>query len=534
MAVMYTFILMNKKKWLWLFAVFMLGVAALFAVNYIATSKVENYLRQLPKHIELNYQALSVNVLTGHIHINSPKLKVFGKTTKKLNANIEFSTVEIKGASTWGYVINKSISIDKILFEAPNIVYRYNDKIKNENYSSFWDSGINKPFSIKSLEVSDGNIKILDAANDSLMMQTKHVHFKVDDVSNTIADKSQKITYKNLKSSGEALLLSLNTFENLRVEDFSIAENTSTFHKVKLQTKYSKSTLSQKINTERDHIDLKVDSITLHHQDFGLKNDSIFHFKSNKINIYKPKLNIYRDKLVADDPSHKKLYSKMLRDLKFNLQINTVYVNEAAITYAEKVKNDAPPSLLKFPDLEATIKNFGNVYPNDSIKTSIAVKGVFMENAPLNVNWSFNVHDPNDDFTFKSEISTLPVNQLNQFMKPSLNVKLSGRIDKLFFSTYGNNNIANTDLKVMYKNLDVIALKENGTEKNKLLSTIIDIFVPKQSENEDGMYRYGMAKAVERDKTKSVFNFIWLNIKAALLNAITGNGEKKIVKSNCL
>ncbi|WAC03439.1 hypothetical protein N7U66_08015 [Lacinutrix neustonica] len=30
---------------------------------------------------------------------------------------------------------------------------------------------------------------------------------------------------------------------------------------------------------------------------------------------------------------------------------------------------------------------------------------------------------------------------------------------------------------------------------------------------------------IERDKTKSIFNFIWLNVKQGLLKSIAGDGE---------
>ena len=53
-----------------------------------------------------------------------------------------------------------------------------------------------------------------------------------------------------------------------------------------------------------------------------------------------------------------------------------------------------------------------------------------------------------------------------------------------------------------------------------------NLFVTKDSEGNPGDFRYG-AIDVERDPTKSYFNYLWINIRAGIFDTVTGNGKKE-------
>src|SRR5690606_22311625 len=109
------------------------------------------------------------------------------------------------------------------------------------------------------------------------------------------------------------------------------------------------------------------------------------------------------------------------------------------------------------------------------------------------------------------------------FMEPNLNVQLNGEVNKTYFTINGNDHTSLIDLKLQYDHFNIAILKQNGKEKNKFLSAVVNLFVSKDSNNKSNEFRHGNAKDVERDKTKSVFNYLWINIKAGLLNAMTGD-----------
>ena len=213
------------------------------------------------------------------------------------------------------------------------------------------------------------------------------------------------------------------------------------------------------------------------------------------------------------------MYSRQLRDLNFDLKVKNVQIKNAFITYEEKVKQDKSAGQIKFTNLNANISHLGNAF-TDLGTTKIDVTSTFMDNSNLKVSWDFDVNNQLDQFVFKADIGVLNASQLNQFMEPNLNIRLDGQLQKTYFTINGNSDVSNIDLKTKYENFDVIVLKENGEEKNKFLSGLINLFVSNNSNDQSDNFRKATAKNIQRVKHKSVFNFIWINIRAGLKEAM--------------
>jgi hypothetical protein len=61
------------------------------------------------------------------------------------------------------------------------------------------------------------------------------------------------------------------------------------------------------------------------------------------VNIQSADANIFRSKIPKDDPKEKALYSKMLRSIKFPLQINNLDVKNSVLVYEEDTPESAGP-----------------------------------------------------------------------------------------------------------------------------------------------------------------------------------------------
>ncbi|HEX9601113.1 MAG TPA: hypothetical protein VF985_06465, partial [Mariniflexile sp.] len=231
---------------------------------------------------------------------------------------------------------------------------------------------------------------------------------------------------------------------------------------------------------------------------------------------------IYRDKLVEDDPTIKPLYGEMLKTINFDFMLKEVVIKNSHINYYERAKADNSGGEISFSDFEATLQNVGNTYKSPE-KTTIKIQTNFMKSSPLKVDWSFDANDSSGSFLFSANLGTFQTNNINKFSAPNLHVRFEGDILKTYFTISGNTSTSRVDLKTKYQEFDIIALRNDGKRKNKLVSTILNIFVSKDSKEASGNFRFGSEEAVERDQTKSVFNFVWLNVKAGLLDAMTGS-----------
>jgi len=506
-----------------LIIVFAIGI---FVLNYYIKNKIENEIAGLSDKFKIEYKDIDVNALGGTLSFVNPLVSVYGETNQEINLQAELERFTIEDVSFWDYLFNDRIAVENIIFNKPNVTYYHNDLVKSKSYKNGLKNVSNKKINIKSIQINNGAVKIYDVATDSIMLQSKKIDFRISAVLINQKNKKVPFSYKDFNFSTRNLYYSLNAFDNLFLEQLTANSSSTKLKGFAIKTKYKKEVLSKMLSKERDYFDLTVDSMVVKHQDFGFQQDSIFYFKSKRVDFYNPHFDIYRDKLVTDDVTYKPLYSNMLRGLKFNLTLNEVFLNNAKIVYTEKVKEDTDGGKLEFSNFNAEIKNLSNTYKAKDTVTAIHVNAIFMKNTPLHVVWDFDVNNTTDAFLYKGELGNLEANAMNQFMEPNLNVRLKGIINKTYFTISGNDSISQVDLKLKYDDFDVVVLKQNGKEKNKFLSSLVNLIVSKDSKKKSNSFRFGSKTGVERDKTKSVFNYQWLNIKAGLLNAMTGNGKK--------
>ncbi|WP_027879750.1 hypothetical protein [Mesoflavibacter zeaxanthinifaciens] len=496
-------------------------IVGYFITKTSILNKVENYLSNLPEHIELQYKSIDLDLLNGDFNIQEALLTIKGKTTEKINTQLEFKTLSIEDFSYWNYWKNNTIDVENINVKSPKITHFYNKQVSSEDFNTQIKSQVKSPIYIETFSVENANVEIFDFNTEDVLFKSEQLNLSTSNIVFNANTSNAKIPFKfeSFNFSVNQTFYVLNDFENLTVNKIEVHKNNATFTDLNIKTKYEKQELSKHLKVERDYYDLNVKEIVVNDFATNFKNDSIFSFTTENVVIKQPNFNIYRDKLVADDLSVKPMYSKQLRDLNFDLKVKNVQIKNAFITYEEKVKHDKPAGQIKFTNLNANISHLGNAF-TDLGTTKIDVTSTFMDNSNLKVSWDFDVNNQLDQFVFKADIGVLNASQLNQFMEPNLNIRLDGQLQKTYFTINGNSDVSNIDLKTKYENFDVIVLKENGEEKNKFLSGLINLFVSNNSNDQSDNFRKATAKNIQRVKHKSVFNFIWVNIRAGLKEAM--------------
>lgn len=498
----------------------------LLGLNYFLENKLKKQLSEAPDNYKIQYEAIAVNALTGNVKVIQPRISIYEEKTKKLTATVALEKFSVEGFSYFNYLFQDKISVDDIIFNQAKITYYKNETPKDESSNNIFEK-LKQIVQIESIELKEAFITMYDGSNDSLILKSDNLNLKFVAIKINPSQKMNPISYSDFRVTSKATFYSLNEYENLILEGLDVNSTQSKFSGLKLKTKYSKHALTQMIPVERDHYDLAIDSITLKNQNFGFKHDSIFYFKSKRVDFHQPNFKIYRNKLVTDDMSVKPLYSKMLRGLGFDLTLNTVFLNNTSITYTEKTKEETSGGKILFSKLNGTITNLSNTYKSKDSLTAIRVKAIFMDNTPIDVDWNFDVNNLQDSFVFKAKMGGLNAESMNQFMEPNLNIQLEGAIKQTYFTINGTDDTSHIDLQIKYDAFDVIILKEKTKKKNKLLSSIVNIFVSKDSEDVSNDFRKGSKSDIERVKNKSVFNYLWINIKEGLVHAMTGDGKKK-------
>ncbi|HSI70018.1 MAG TPA: hypothetical protein VK941_07285, partial [Gillisia sp.] len=303
----------------------------------------------------------------------------------------------------------------------------------------------------------------------------------------------------------------LNEEHSIAIESILLQEGELEIGNFKFQPKFSKVDHDGAIPHEKDRVDVTVKSLNFKNFNWGFENDSLM-VASPEVELVGAEVEIYRNKLLPDDQRIKPMYSEMLRKLGIKLKLDTVNLSESTIIYEEKVDEGRPAGTLKFGNVEASIKNLTNVNidAEDFPATTIEAKSNFMGQSTLTLNWEFDVSNLRDEFHINGSFAGIDARAINPFMKPVMNVETEGKIESLFYNFHGNRDEATGDMKLAYRDFKISILKDGEEEKKSFLSGLVNLFLKNDVVNEDVSQEN---INVERDKTKSIWNFFWLCIR---------------------
>lgn len=523
---------MNKfiRKTLSIITVSLVVVIALYvSLSIYITHKIEDGLGNLPLHIQLDYKQIEIDLLSASAELDSVSLQLNSPdlSTKLLSATLK--TIKIEGVSYRDLIYNRKLSINDLKMNSPKVV-QYNSKLKKIKPDSLNKSDESKkPVKIylEQLSLTNGSFKKYDSLHN-IKTSAKSLNIFFNKINYNAKDNKKSIpfNFKSFRIEGESLMAQTSEFEILNVENFKITDKLFQLNNGTFQTKYSRRELNNHISKERDHFLIAFSAINARKYVLKGLDSNAISLKIPEIRLEKVDATIYRNKLKADDLTHKKLYSEQLRHLKHQLAIDSILISDSKITYAEKVKVGAQPGEIYFKNLNATIANLGNNYPKEKA-IEIKVNTTFMKSTQLKVDWSFNVNDKNDRFLFKAGFGALPAEDLNPFVTPNLSIGLEGVLEETYFTIGGDKWRSAIDFKTRYENFKVDLLDRETKKEKKFLSSILNLFIAKDSKENTDNFRYARVTEVERDPTKSIFNFIWLNARSGLLKSMAGNGEKK-------
>ena len=501
-----------------------LCLLTLLGTYLYAKHKINQHLQyNLPKHLKVSYSGININILLGNITLHNIVFIQLGKGSNKTKTFAKAKQIAIKDIGYTNLLLHNQFSADKLTINSPQLTQNtFLDTITAHNTTP--KKGVfAKPISISEFKTTNGEIAFITNKKDTVA-SAEHIFVSLKDViiKTKSSTNSLPITYKNSTVSAQQLKANLGDFETLKINKLDVNNYTLNIKNLQLKTKYSKEELSKKIRTERDYLHLNIPNVNIKNYNYAFKNKQ-FTFAVENITIHKPNLEVYRDKLIADDFSYKPMYSKMLRGMPFYLNIKNIAINKGKITYQEKIEQHIKPEKLTFKDLNATIANLQN-YEDKS--TVVHTNSLLMGKTPLELNWSFNTLIKTDFFKAWGNFKNLDIPSINPFLNTNLRATAEGDMQQMYFTVSGTKQKSAGDLKIKYNNFKFKVLKKDRLGVNKLLTKLGNLLIKKDSKQNPSNFRYGEIE-VERNPSKSFFNYLWINVENGLLDALTGKGVKE-------
>lgn len=492
-------------------------------LNNFVQRKLENFLEtRLADNISVEYNDLEVSTITGSVLIKDITVIFRNEADSIVHTRVAMEKLELENFNYYDYFFKEKIHFRKLTIYDNHLNY-YKDKYvpSQDTTNSKGVARLYKSIQLDKLSILKNNIAFYDNKKDSVLFHIPSASLIMEGIflDNKVLARKIPIQYKSVVANADSVHIKLNEFEYFKIAHIAATGNALAMSKLELIPKYDQETFSKNIPTERDHMRLKVDSVAIDSVDYGFKN-SKFYVKIPEIIVQKPILHVFRDKTVADDLSIKPLYSEMIRDIPIDLDISQLEINNGNIFYEEKTGIDKDASQVQFNQVNGFVKNLSNKKTNQSA-TVIKLNSRFMNESPLNIDWSFKVQDRSDAFTFKATLGKTKAAALNTFTGPAVGTTFEGSLNKIDFTIIGNPNTATIDLKADYEDFKLIIMRKNKPEKkNKLLSFVANLIVRNDSETKESQFQQDTA-TVTRDKTKSVFNFIWIAVRNALAKVLT-------------
>jgi len=444
------------------------------------------------------------------LSVTSPKLRIYNNGLIPEETNTKPLSSQL--------LRDLKIEIGRLEVLAPEVQLVFKEK-RSENENS------NNEKELPELSIAEITIKNASYSkhNEKDALQTK---FKLVDATlknlNIENWNAPNTWYSNLDSYTieiEDLYHNATDWEAFKMDKIELTETAHKTQNFRFYTELNKNEYNERLSHERDHYDVAIPTVETSGFQWDAHQDRQRFFIA-KMAFSSPKISIYRDKLLPDDTSIKPLFSQLLRELNFDIQTEQITLSNADITYTERVQEDNSGGSVYFSDFNAVISDAGNFKEiNEEKDIRIKVETTFMKTATLTADWRFNPQKTEDSFHFQAKISRLDANRANVFTEPNLFVKMKGRIDLVFLNIHGNRSVSHTDFAISYHDLKVELLNKRGKDKLKVISAIANIFVRKDSESTEGKLQEVKVK-VERDQTKSIFNFLWKNTLEGLKKSI--------------
>jgi hypothetical protein len=350
---------------------------------------------------------------------------------------------------------------------------------------------------------------IVNVKNNKTLFSAQNATIHLDDIAISDQTLEQKIpfTYQKYAFSCDTLFYLTADGYQIKANKIKTTNTGLEIARFSMVSQFNRWQFVNQLPKEEDLYTLKAEKITIKNMDWGFNQEVLF-FKTNHILIDQADATIYRSKMPEDDVSIKPLYNKLLREMPFELKVDTLTVADSKLVYEEEKDFEKGAGILEFSsfNLQATHLNSG--YQKTKLPdVVIAIDCKFMKQSPMRVNWHFNVMDKSDSFTIKGRILNFETRKLAVFTKPYLNATTKGIFDQVYFNFAGNDNVAKGDFALKYRDLKVkLYQKKNPEKESKFKSWVGNLLLKDDSNGELIEHEVSVA----RIKEKSVYNYLWL------------------------
>jgi hypothetical protein len=409
-----------------------------------------------------------------------------------------------------------SIIIDKPSLTLVNKRYAFNDTVKVGQPKTPYQliKNIFKELRIDSVSLKDISLNYINK-NEAVTRQTalKHLDIKI---SNVLIDSiSAQDTSRFYYTKGVDVIIhnykvatpdSLYTSEIKEIY-FSTAKRVIRLDNLNLLPRYSHTAFYRKKGESGDIFTLKFKKIAINDIDLQrfLRDQKLY---AGTMDVENADVQIYNNSNYKGKKSIKtgKDPHQSLQKVALDMRLSRLNIRNSSITYSETDATTQETGQIIFKKTNGYLTNVTNdpaaKKKNHYMKAHINT--LFMNAAPLTVNFKFDLNDKNGAFNYSGRLGKFDGRVLDKLVRPLALVHVrSADVEHLDFNVDANNYSGKGKLEFYYKNLNVQLFKKvegkKGLQAQGLISTIANsLIIENSNPDKKGNFRPGPIKPQAR------------------------------------
>ena len=379
-------------------------------------------------------------------------------------------------------------------------------------------SKLNDLILINKVSVNNANYVLKDKAAKYKKLTVNNFNLTLSDI--RVDDKTVlenvPFVYKNPLLTTGKIHFDTGKDYNIHAAGIVVKQANASVKDFKMIPKITRKQHASKLKYGQDYYNLSTASIQFNNFNWGFNEQDEFFIKFKEVVLNSMDAHIYRDASIPNNPKENYLYSYRLRNVDFPFEVQSLKIKNSKLIYEEDSATSTNPGKLTFANFNLTASNIYSGYKRSSgPKTQIVVNTKFMQQGDLVASWQFDIMDRSDKFNINGDLKNFPAPAMNPFLKPYMKVQANGKIDHMAFNFNGNNDQANGNYAMDFKNLKMTLFNKENKER-KVLTAAANLVVRSDT---DG-FKKTEIKPVDRKKEKSFFNFLWLCIMQGLKQTV--------------
>ncbi|MBN1198393.1 MAG: DUF748 domain-containing protein [Bacteroidales bacterium] len=304
-------------------------------------------------------------------------------------------------------------------------------------------------------------------------------------------------------------------------------------NRLHLEPLYNRHDFSRKLGYQTDRLDIEAGRITLSGVDWKelLREEKLI---AGKLRIDSLVLDDYRDKRVPMRPGFKPpMPQQLVRDLKPYIRIDSVEIAGGKATYSEQVADD--PGTIFFDQINGLLQGFTNdsTWLSNQNISPLTATAYLQGSGRLDAKINFIFGDKLNRFTLSATLGPFNLKKINPMLTKLVPAEIgSGILSKLIIPEIRfNDNHSTGNLIIYYTGLTFKVIDEKNSTWSGIKTGVInfvasDFLIQKSNPQQSGKLNSGIV-FFQRDKHKSIINFIWKTVFSGIKSNMGFNSKKQ-------